>query len=56
MSAPEPEPTQVTPTGAVIPIPTREEVERALRRLAGPAAPRPPKRRREEDGSEAPTE
>ncbi len=40
------EPTQQTPTGYTIPVPSREDVEDALRRVAQPAKPEPSRRRR----------
>lgn len=40
------EPTQETPTGHTIPVPTREDVEEALQRMAQPAAAEPSRRRR----------
>ena len=43
---PQDEPTQQTPTGYTIPVPDRETVENALRRVAQPAKPEPSRRRR----------
>jgi len=37
----KPEPTQETLAGAMIPVPKREDVERALRKMAHPAQPEP---------------
>ena len=35
------EPTQYTPQGYEIPVPSREDVERALQKMAQPARPDP---------------
>lgn len=38
---PDQEPTQETPEGHTIPVPSREDVEDALRKLVAPAKPEP---------------
>ncbi len=45
----EKEPTQTTPQGETIPVPTREEVLRDLRKVA--KAPKPSARRDDEGGA-----
>jgi hypothetical protein len=42
----DPEPTQYTPKGHEIPIPTREQVFRDLEKVAKPRKPLPESRRR----------
>jgi hypothetical protein len=42
----EPEPTQYTPKGHEIPIPTKEQVFRDLEKVAKPRKPLPASRRR----------
>jgi hypothetical protein len=43
---PKPEPTQYTPKGHEIPIPTREQIFRDLEKVAKPQRPLPASRRR----------